>query len=202
MKKNLITSLLLMITILTGCMEAFDSMNRLAGMGDVTEEVSTFDNATIVNASPAPLWREGSWYNFYRLGATWSSASPDYIALVLSYKTDTDSLNGAPFVHFTGLQINIDGEIHSFSTIGSTKMDNSSYNSVMNTIYTSSTNTVIIPYELLKRMVNAKDCRLRILTSHGSEDSQFSIERIPGAAQTAIVAFRTLISKVDNLKAK
>lgn len=190
----------LAIALLSGCMSAFDSMNRMAGIGKVTQEVSTFDNSTIVNASPAPLWREGSWYNFYRLGAVWSSNSPDYVALVLSYKTDLHSFKGKAYTNFDALHINIDGEIFSFKTVGATNFDSSAYNSVMNTIYTSSTNTVIIPYDILKRMINAKDCRLRIQTLNDYEDAQFSIERIPGAAQTAIVALRELTARVDALK--
>lgn len=188
------------IALLSGCMSAFDSMNRMVGIGNVTQEVSTFDNATVINASPAPLWREGSWYNFYRLGAVWSSNSPDYVALVLSYQTDTNPIKGKSYTNFEALHINIDGEIYSFKTIGATKLDSSAYNSVMNTIYTSSTNTVVIPYDVLKRMINAKDCRLRIQTLDDYEDAQFSIERIPGAAQTAIVALRELTMKADALR--
>jgi hypothetical protein len=166
----------------------------------VEQKTSTFDNATIITASPTFLYAGGSWgSNNVKLGARWSSASPDSVALVLAYDSTVSGAGGA-YMSLTGIDINVDGEISSHAAAGSTKLDSSSYNTVTKTIYTSSENVVVIPYALLERMVADKDCRIRIHTSKGYEDAQFSLERIPGGQGTAILAIKKLMAKVAAVK--
>ena len=185
---------------LTGCAPSMiDGMSKAAGLGVVKQETSTFDNATIVSVSPTFLYAKGSWGNGVKLGARWSSKSPDSVALILEYNSSTSGYGNA-YLGLTGIDINVDGEISSHAAAGTTDLDSSGYNTVSKTIYTSSKNAVVIPYSLLQRMVAAKDCRLRIHTSKGYEDAQFSLERIPGGQGTAILSIREFIAKVSSAK--
>jgi len=182
---------------LSGCAGMADATAKMAGLGVVTEEVSTFDGAKIVEVSPNWLYDpDGSWGNSVKLGARWSSATPDYVVLVLSYSSNVSGY-GKSYISLSGIDINIDGDISSFSSNKPTDLDSSGYNSVSKTIYTESSNAVVVPYSVLQDMVTAHDCRLRIHTSEGYEDSRFSIERIPGGQGTAILSFREFINKVN-----
>jgi hypothetical protein len=185
---------------LSGCAGMADATSKMAGLGVVTQEKSTFDGATIVEVSPNWLYDPaGSWGNSVKLGARWSSNAPEFVALVLSYSSTTSGY-GATYIGLSGIDINIDGDIKSFSSGKPTNLDSSGYNSVSRTIYTESKNTVVIPYSTLERMVTAQDCRLRIHTSKGYEDARFSIERIPGGQGTAILSIREFLEKVRALK--
>ena len=187
--------------LLAGCAGMADTMSKVAGLGVVSQERSTFDNATVVNVTPAHLYAEGSWGNMVRLGARWSSAVPDSVILILAYESNVSTGNAA-YIGLNSLQVNIDGEISSYSAGPSTNLSSSGYNNVSKTIYTASKNSVVIPYATLQRMVAAKDCRLRIHTSKGYEDAQFSIERIPGGQPTAILSIKEFMAKVDPLRRK
>ncbi len=184
---------------ISGCASMADGMSKAAGLGVVKQETSAFDNATVITASPTFLYAKGSWGNSVKLGARWSSAAPDSVALILAHDSNTSGY-GDVYLGLTGIDINVDGDISSHASAGSTDLDSSGYNTVSKTIYTSSKNTVIIPYALLERMVAAQDCRIRIHTSKGYEDAQFSLERIPGGQGTAILAIKELMTKVAAVK--
>jgi hypothetical protein len=199
-----ITKLLMatvVLSALSGCSGMADSMGKMAGLGVVTQEKSTFDGATIVNVSPTFLYDpDRKWSgNSVKLGARWSSGSPDYVALVMQYSGDVSGY-GSAYASLTGVDVNIDGELQSFSARSSTSHDSSGYNTVTKTIYTDSKNSVVIPYSILKQMVDAKDCRLRIHTGKGYEDAVFSIERIPGGQGTATLSIREFMDKVSLVK--
>lgn len=180
------------VIAISGC----TAMDKLAGLGVVTQHTSTFDNATVIEVSPNSLYDSGSaWGTPLQLGARWSSAAPNSVALILAYNSNVSS--GAPaYLGLTGLDINIDGAISSYSAGQSTDLTSSAYNTVSHTIYTSSKNAVAIPYSVLQRMVAAKDCRLRIHTSKGYQDVNFSTEHIPGGKATAIVSIKEFMAKV------
>lgn len=193
---------ILLLLALTGCAGMADATAKIAGLGVVTQENSTFDNATIVEVSPNWLYDpNGSWGNGVKLGARWTSKAPKFAALILSYSSNTSGSN-AVYVGLKGIDINIDGDIKSFTSGQPTNLDSSAYNTVSKTIYTESKNAVVVPYSTLEKMVSAKDCRLRIHTSKGYEDAQFSVERIPGGQGTAILSFREFVSSISTLKAK
>lgn len=188
------------LAAISGCAGMADATSKMAGLGTVTQDTSTFDGATVVEVSPNWLYDpNGSWGNSVKLGARWSSNASQYAALILSYGSNVNGSKAA-YIGLSGIDVNIDGDIKSFSTGKPTDLDSSAYNSVSQTIYTESTNTVVVPYSLLERMVAAKDCRLRIHTSKGYEDAQFSMERIPGGSGTAILSFRKFIEKVGASK--
>jgi len=180
------------IIMISGC----TAMDKLAGLGVVTQHTSTFDNATVIEVSPNSLYDPGSaWGTPLQLGARWSSAAPNSVALILAYNSNVSS--GTPaYLSLTGLDINIDGAISSYSAGQSTDLSSSAYNNVSNTIYTSSKNAVVIPYSVLQSMVAAKDCRLRIHTSKGYQDILFSTEHIPGGKEAAIVSIKEFMTKV------
>jgi hypothetical protein len=180
------------LVAISGC----TAMDKMAGLGVVNQHTSTFDNATVIEVSPNSLYDPGSaWGTPLQLGARWSSAAPDSVALVLAYNSNVSS--GAPaYLGLSDLDINIDGAISSYSAGQSTDLSNSGYNTVSHTIYTSSKNAVVIPYSVLQRMVAAKDCRLRIHTSKGYQDIKFSTEHIPGGKATAIVTIKEFMAKV------
>lgn len=185
--------------VLAGCAGMADTASKIAGLGVVSKQRSTFDDSTIVQVTPTWLYAKGSWGNRVKLGARWSSASPDVAALVLSYDSSTSGA-GPMYVGLSGIDVNIDGAITSYSANSSTDLGSSNYNTVSKTIYTQSSNAVVIPYSILQSMVSAKDCRLRIHTSKGYEDAEFSIERIPGGQGTAILSIREFIAEVEAAK--
>ena len=183
---------------LNGCAEMADSASRLANIGVIEQEKSTFDGATIIKMSPAWLYREGALMGVpVKLGARWSSKSPDFVALILSYQSDV-AVGSASYVGFTGLSVNIDGQFSNYKVGAPTSYENSGYNTVSRTIYTGSTNSVVIPLVEFKRMLAARDCRLRIETTKGYQDAQFSIERIPGGQGTAIIPMREFLARIES----
>ena len=188
------------LVALSGCANMADSMNKMAGVGVLSEEQSTFDSAKIIKVSPNWLYEsQKSWTaNSIKLGARWNSAAPDLVVLDLSY--DSSTSGGATYVSLQGMDLNIDGEKSSYKTEGSTLLNSSNYNTVTKTIYTNSKNSIIIPLSTLKSMVNAKDCRIRIHTSKGYEDSIFSIERSDSGQGTALLSIKQFIEKVSTVK--
>lgn len=182
---------------LTGCAGMADTASRMANIGVVEQEKSTFDGATTVKMSPAVLYREGATMGVpFKLGARWNSKTPSHVALILSYQSDV-TVGSSSYVGFTGLSVNIDGKISSYRVNAPTSLDNSGYNTVARTIYTESTNAVVIPLVELKQMLAARDCRLRIETNKGYQDAQFSIERIPGGQATAIIPLREFVGRIE-----
>ncbi len=193
---------MLALTI-TGCASMADISSKIAGIGAISEEKSTFDNATIVSMTPAFLYAEGEWLGVpVKLGARWSSNSPNYVALIMSYSSNTYGSSSDLYTNFSGIDLNIDGKITSYKATGLTKHSDSGYNTVSKTIYTESKSSAVIPLNVLKEMLAAKDTRLRINTGDGYMDAQFSIERIPGGQGTAILSMRKFVAKVESKIAK
>lgn len=201
MKRSIVKlGMIAILGALAGCASVTDVMSKAAGLGVVSVEHSTFDNATVVSVTPTFLYNPARWGNQIKLGARWSSALPNNVVLVFAYDSNILSASTA-YLGITGVDINIDGAIRTYSTSQPTSMNSSAYNSISKTIYTSSSNAVVIPYEMLQQMVSAKDCRLRIHTTDGYEDSQFSIERIPGGQGTALLAIKQFMARVTAVRA-
>lgn len=181
---------------LCGC----TAMDKLAGMGVVSQRVSAPDHATIIDVSPNALYDPGSTRGTpLRLGARWTSDAPQSVTLVLSYQSMVSS--DAPTVQsFDALQISIDGQVSSFPASKPSDLSSSFPNAVSHTIRTSSEGEVLIPYVLLQRMVTAKDCWLRA-TGGGYQDAKFSTDHLPDGKPTAIVSIREFMAKVDAARA-
>ena len=186
------------VLAISGC----TAMDKMAGLGVIKQHTSTFDNATVIEVSPNSLYDKGStWGTPLQLGARWTSTAPNSVALILSYKSNISSAAPA-YLSLTELGINIDGVISSYSAGQPTNLSSGGYNTVSHTIYTSSKNAVVIPYSVLQHMVDAKDCRLRIHTSKGYQDINFSTEHIPGGKATAIVSIKEFMSSITAVKSK
>ena len=184
------------VVAISGC----TAMDKLAGMGVVSQQTSTFDNSTVIDVSPNSLYDPNStWGTQLQLGAIWSSSQPDQVGLILSYNSNVSNGSSA-YLGFIGIDINIDGKISSYKAQQLTNLSNSVYNTVSKTIYTSSKNTFVIPYEVLEKMVSAKNCRLRIHTTEGNQDIDFSAASIPGGKATAIVSIKEFMTKVAKVK--
>jgi hypothetical protein len=194
-------SVLLITLALSGCAGMSDSIDKMAGLGVVTQSKSTFDGSTTVEVSPTWLLEYADTApNSVKLGARWSSASPKYAALILSYGSDVSGYKSA-YLNLTGLDVNVDGKKVSFAAGKPTDFDSGAYNSVSQTIYTKSENTVIVPLSLLERMAAAKDCRIRVHTNKGYEDSKFSIERSSAGQKAAILPIREFLNRVRSVRA-
>lgn len=181
---------------LCGC----TAVDKLAGMGVVSQHVSTADHATIIEMSPDALYDPGSAPGTpLQLGARWTSDAPQSVALVLSYQSTVSS--DAPTVqNFDSLEISIDGQMSSFPASRPSDLSSGLHNSMSHTIHTSSKGEVLIPYALLQRMVTAKDCWLRA-TGSGYQDAKFSAEHLPDGKPTAIVSIREFLAKADAVRA-
>ncbi len=124
---------LLAFTI-AGCASMADVGSKFAGIGTISKEQSTFDNATIITMSPALLYAEGEWLGVpVRLGARWSSNSPSHVSLIMSYSSNTYGSSSGLYTNFSGMDLNIDGKISSYKSSGLTKHSDSGYNSVSRT---------------------------------------------------------------------
>ena len=184
------------VLLLSGCAGMADMTSKLGGLGQISEEVQSFDGATVVEMSPAFVYSDGATFGVTetKLGARWSSKAPAHVALVLTYRGDVAS--GRSYMNFSGVDINIDGTISSYKIAGTTAHDSSGFNSVSRTIYTESSNVVIVPMAVLERMLSAKDCRLRFHTSKGFEDGVFTVARSSAGQGMAIISLREFVGRV------
>ena len=166
------------------CTNFTDSASALAGMGNVREEKSTFDDSEVVSVSPAPLYKKGSLLGVpFMVGGIWKSNNPNSVGLVLSYSSSTASSN--LYTSFSSLDINIGGKFYSYSKSGQTSLNSGGYNSISKQIYTESTDVVIIPMSVFQQMLSGNDVRVRLNSSDGPAEANFSEERIPGGQATA-----------------
>jgi hypothetical protein len=177
-----------------------DMTSKMGGLGVVSEKVSTFDGATIVEVSPQFVHdpKHTGWgFNSYKLGARWNSNSPEYVALIMSYSSSADNV-GSIYTSLTGIDVNLNGQKYSFEAGGATSHGNDGWNDLSKTIYTNSQNTVVVPLEFLQEMTVTEDCTIRIHSSDGYEDALFSMERRPGGQGLALMSIREFLSKVKN----
>lgn len=184
------------VLLLSGCAGMADMTSKLGGLGQISEEVQSFDGATVVEMSPAFVYSDRATFGVTetKLGARWSSKAPAHVALVLAYRGDVAS--GRSYVNFSGVDINIDGTISSYKSAGATVHENSGFNSVSSTIYTDSSNVVIVPMAVLEGMLSAKDCRLRFHTSKGAEDGVLTVARSSAGQGMAIISLREFLGRV------
>jgi hypothetical protein len=201
MKQIKILLILSFVSVLASCAGMADFSSKIAGIGQISEEKSTFDDSTTIRMSPAFLYREGAWLGVpIKLGAAWNNKSPETVALIMSYSSDVASSGGRSYTNFLGLDVNLNGDIQSYDVVGLTQHDSSGYNTVSQTIYTESKGTVVVPMSVLEQMLSTPDVRLRIRTQDGYQDAQFSIERIPGGQSTAILHLHKFVEKIKQVK--
>lgn len=187
---------------LVGCTEFADTASKWVGMGVVKEEKNLFDGATVIEVTPTFLFTSPDKFaaNEIRLGARWISSSPESIGLVFSYESSTMNIGRPAYVGVMGADLNIDGKISSFKATQQTSTNNSGYNSSTRSINTESRNTVTIPYSTFLKMIESKQVLIRVYTSKGFEDSDFTIERSAGGQGTPALSFKEFFKKVEPAK--
>lgn len=182
----------LMVIVLSGCVS---TMDKIAGIGQVEESVSTFDGAKVITLSKSNTYNGSTWsFPNTRLGAKWVSSNPDSVVMFLIHESTVSS--GNAYVNYEGVKINIGGNIKEFKSVGLTDLDSSGYNTVSNTIYTKSTGAVIVPLDYLKKMVESDDVKLRVLMMSTYEDIIFSIDNA-GATKYARANFKEFLKQVS-----
>lgn len=172
------------------------ALDQLSGRGVVTQHTSDFDNATIIEASPNNISdTDGMWTDSTALGASWSSAAPDSVTLTMAL---TGSGGNVPFTGILAFYVNIDGKILQYSagqpasaTSGATGP---------NRLYAS--NEIVIPYSVLQQMVAANDCRIRIQTSGGYRNFDFTRDHMAGGKPAAIRSIKDMMARVDAIRSK
>lgn len=181
---------------MSGC----TTLDQLTGRGVVTERTSGFDNATLIEASPNALANvDGTWTEPLELGARWSSAAPESVALVVGWAPGTAGT--LVFSDTRAFFINIDGDISQYSAGEPTSRAASGGGSAgSNRLY--GMNEVVIPYSVLERMTAARDCRIRVQTSNGFVDFDFTRAHALGGKPTAINAINQLMAKVAAMRNK
>jgi hypothetical protein len=179
---------------MSGC----TTLDHLTGRGVVTERTSGFDNATLIEASPNALANvDGTWTEPLELGARWSSATPDSVALVVGWAPG--SAGTLVFPDTRAFFINIDGRISQYSA-GQPASHAGSGAGAPGADRLYGINEVVIPYSVLKQMVAARSCRIRVQTSSGFKDFDFTRAHASGGKPTAIVAINELVAKVAALR--
>jgi hypothetical protein len=166
-------SLILTIIALSGCAAQMDAF---AGLGVIKEEVSSFDNKRIISVSPTWVASDGPLYAAStKVGAIWKESSPDEVLIILKHDGST-GYSSDVYKSYESLSVNIDGNIKTFETAGTTEHTSSNYNTVSRSISTESTAIVPIPLEYLKAMVEGEKVMLRFNGTHRYEDGIFSKE--------------------------
>lgn len=157
------------------CLTACQSTtNKIAGICQIKHSVSTFENTKTVeftecwNAKSLSVWDTPT----IMIGYKWNQSKPELIQMNLTYNSQ---VGGGAYTNFNGIDINIDGDIYEYETTSTTILSSSDYNSVSNTIYTSSRNAIVMPFSVFERMMGAENVRFRIYTSEGYEDQIFNI---------------------------
>lgn len=191
---------LILISVLSlyGCTGMADFGAVFADMGVVRSRVDTFDGATVITVSPNNTDSPGAWTYSIGVGGRWTSNAPHLVAVVLEYSSSSAGSNS--YTNISGMDVMIDGEKFEYRANGPTDHSNSGYNTVTKMIYTESENRVVVPLDIIKQMISANDCRLRIYTSDGYQDSIFSVDRLAGGAPSARMSFRDFVAKIEETK--
>lgn len=174
---------------LTGCASMTDMADSAAGLGQIDVETNQFDNSKVIVLSPDALYNpEGGFSSIdAKMGAIWSSKTPNYFDITLKY-------DNAGYASFRSLSVNIDDQIHEFRA-GGTSYD-TNVNGMLRTISTSSLSRVAVPVEVVREMVNAEKCLMKISSNKGYEVASCNRDRIPGGKKTAVLGFKKLLEQI------
>lgn len=200
------TLIALLIWLTAGCAGMADSMDQAAGLGVVSESVSTFDNSKSIKVSPTWVYKNATdWTPApIKMGAQWVNSAPEWIGLIIQYSGSAGASlqTGAPaYINISAIELNIDGNKSSFSAVGSTQFTNSGLVGPGREIYTASENTIVIPMATFEAMLAATDCRIRVHTSSGMVEANFSVARGASGGTSASGAMKPFLAKVKTAKA-
>ena len=173
--------------LLTACTSMTDMMDGASGLGALSIDQDSFDGTTIISLTPDTLYDpEASVFNPVdsRIGAVWSSESPDFVHL--AFQQD------GGYVNFTEISFNIDNSIKTY-TIGLSdlKFSSTHLGGMKSTAYS------IISTSVFKEILSADTCRMRIKKDTGNEQADCKLDRIPGGKKTAILGFRKMLTAIE-----
>lgn len=160
------------------------------------------EDADKASISPSPLLSENAVDEKIRMGAVWSSLRPKTVSLILVFDSRSPALNGTNDQDsyergFAAVDIAVDGMKYSYPVGYPTDIDIISYPAGSSPLLPTRRNILAIPFSLLEKMMNAKDCRLKIYTYSGHVDILFSTEKFPDDNVTAIVFFKRFLDFKD-----
>lgn len=197
----------------TGCTTIGTTLDTLSGRGVVSEHTSGFDNSTVIEVSPEDLADpQGYWTGNMELGARWTSASPNTVALTFYMAPETSDggpitsgPNAVPFTTLVEVYINVDGTITHFTPGGQAQngatLRSSGTTGGGHNLYAS--NEVAIPYMLFEKMLSAKMCRLRAQSRSGVMDFDLTRTYMEHSGKpTAVTPLRNLLAKVAAARQK
>ena len=193
MKYLLFIFLALNISFISGCSSTLDD---IAGVGKISSSKVSFDGSTDIELSMTRVYQENGKMMDTFLTGRWNSKTPDVVFLGLLNNSSAGQSD--TYVSYRELKVRIDGIETSYKA-GKTRLDNSGYNNVTNTIYTSSEASVVVPLEELKKMIKAEDVKIRVTTRDYYEDAIFQQNGYMGeeSAQTKFKKFVTEIDKTN-----
>jgi hypothetical protein len=193
---NVKASKIVLVIAVAMAMAGCTALDQLSGRGVVTQHTSDFDNATVIEASPNNISdTDGMWTDSTALGASWSSASPDSATLTMALTTGGGTV---PFTGILAFYINIDGKILQYAP--GQPANGTPGAAGPNRLYGS--NEVVIPYTVLQQMVAANDCRIRVQTSGGYRNFDFTRDHMAGGKPAAIRSIRDMMARVDAVRSQ
>ncbi|MFC4699356.1 hypothetical protein ACFO4O_04185 [Glaciecola siphonariae] len=162
--------LAVLIIALSGCTSVG---YKFAGLCQIQESVETFDDANTVTFTKcfSPTGFTMSDVPIFKYGFIWSSNRPEDIIMTLHFDS---SVHSKAYTSFEYVAVNMDGRQYRYPARRFTNLTDSGYNNVSNTIYTSSTSSVTIPFEIFEKMNELEDVRLRISSSDYIDDMFYS----------------------------
>lgn len=166
--------------ILSGCVTGMPNQ--------VSTATSSFDGSTEISLEPGFVYENKNLMSqgTFMLGLHWSSSEKDFVFIKAEKPGRIVSL-----AKEDGLQFNIDGEIIKLSSPQAlTNTDVSRYYSQF---FTQSARGYLAKVELLRRIVNAKDVKVKLVTAEGYYEGDLLTDK-PGSA---ITGFREFIAKLD-----
>lgn len=175
----------------------------MIGLGTIETTKEVFNGSTTIKANPHRLYDpDRSMWNTsldaFFLGARWNSEYKDTVVLTIEHRGSTSS--GAIYLNIKEIDIAINGNITSHTADKATIRTDDGYNTVTQTIYTQSRNSVVVSLNMLNEMVFAEDCKIRIHTSKGYKDSLFSVDRIPGGSGAARMSIKKFLVAIKEFK--
>ena len=190
MNKKLLISLLLASSCLGGCASTLES---ITGSGVVKTYKDSFSNEKVVEMSSTPNFTvENEIANTF-FSAKWKESQSNKITLILTSRSDSSSKD--TFVSFDNVSINIGGEITEFRPTLTTQ-DSGNYNSVSNTIYTSSRSSIDISTEYLEKMVESNDTKIKITTRRFFEVIDFTIDANKIGVRNSRPILKNILSEI------
>jgi len=167
----------LYLVLFTGCVSytsVIADFNQ--GLGVVSTETVGFDGSTRISVTPAwvaPV--DLSQVCTFYLGASWQSTQPEHVSLEYKY------LSGGDYcMYYTGFRsvgISVNGEIQTWS-LGDTLFTREVVGTVESVDVAASRQVHTIPLAYLRDMLTADSCFIRLFTSEGYIDMDFTVTHI------------------------